>query len=150
MTDRQPLTLGLAHSLHRASQYVDDLFADAAARYGITARQLTVLEIIAQLDKPSQNDLCVRSGIDRSTIADMVLRLVTKGYVARRRSRTDARRYVLQLTEAGREVLDGALPIAREVEARVAAALPGEQRTQLTEGLHCIVRSLQTRDASSP
>lgn len=132
------LSFQLGHDLHRASQLADDIFAVAAANIDLTARQLTVLEIIAQVDRPSQTDICMRSGIDRSTVADMVLRLVRKRLVERRRSRTDARRYALQLTEAGRAILEIARPIARDVDARLAADLPSGNTGQFVLDLKCI------------
>ncbi|MEZ5899160.1 MAG: MarR family winged helix-turn-helix transcriptional regulator [Hyphomicrobium sp.] len=130
---------GLAHSLHRASQYMDDLFAAASAGQDLTARQLVVLEIVAREDRPSQTNICERSGIDRSTIADMVRRLVKKGYLARRRSRADARRYAVQLTDEGRQVLERALPIAHDVELKIAQRLPEKQRQQFIAALRCLL-----------
>lgn len=116
-------SFALGHNLHRASQQADDNFAAAASGIDLTARQLTVLEIISQVDRPSQMDICIHSGIDRSTVADMVLRLLKKGYIERRRSRSDARRYALQLSDAGRLVMEKAQPIAHDVEARMVSGL---------------------------
>ena len=118
------LTFGLGHSLHRASQYMDDLFATASGDHDLTARQLIILEIVARSDKPSQTEICQLSGIDRSTIADMVRRLVKKGYLVRPRSRTDARR-VMRCNSRMKDARprECALPIARDVEARVLAML---------------------------
>jgi len=130
---------GLAHSLHRASQYMDDLFAAATAGQDLTARQLVVLEIVAREDRPSQTTICARSGIDRSTIADMVRRLVRKGYLARRRSRADARRYAVQLTDEGRKALERALPIARSLETEIASRLPEKQRQHFFTALQRIL-----------
>ncbi|HMN38899.1 MAG TPA: winged helix DNA-binding protein [Hyphomicrobium sp.] len=130
---------GLAHCLHRVSQHMDDLFAAATAGQDLTARQLVVLEIVAREDRPSQTTICARSGIDRSTIADMVRRLVKKGYLARRRSRADARRYAVQLTDEGRKVLERALPIAHDVERQVASRLPEKQRQHFISALRSIL-----------
>lgn len=132
------LTYSLGHCLHRASQQADDAFAAASGGLDLTARQLTVLEIIEQVDRPSQMDICSYSGIDRSTVADMVLRLIKKGFIERRRSRSDARRYALQLTEPGHQVLQSARPIAREVEARIAAGLPSKDLAQLVADLKAV------------
>lgn len=137
------LTFGLGHCLHRASQQADDVFAARASHIELTARQLTVLEIVSQVERPSQMDICLHSGIDRSTVADMVLRLMKKGYVERRRSRSDARRYALQLTDEGRRVLDVARPIAREVELSVAQALPSFDLAQFLVDLKGVTQALR-------
>jgi DNA-binding MarR family transcriptional regulator len=86
-------------------------------------------------------DICELAGIDRSTIADMVLRLINKGYVLRERSRSDARRYELQLTNEGRTVLEVAGPIARRVEAQVLSALPVDCIAPFRAGLDGIMRA---------
>lgn len=136
---------GLTHSLHRASQFADDLFAEAIEDKQLTARQLVVLEIVASEAKLSQTDICAKSGIDRSTMADMVGRLVRKGYLMRRRSRIDTRRYAVQLTEKGRDALERALPHARDVEERVAAALSPKQRQQFVSALQRILEASGAR-----
>lgn len=138
---RLELSFEIGHTLHRAGQLTDDLFSAAAEGIDITARQLTVLEIIAQSQGPSQMDICALAGIDRSTIADMVLRLMNKGYVERQRSRSDARRYMLQLTADGHKVLDAARPIALQVQSQILASVPPESIAAFREALHAIVNA---------
>lgn len=53
-------------------------------------------------------------------MADLVRRLVKKGLVARRKARVDARRYMLELTPAGKEVTIRAQLIAQNVETHIA------------------------------
>lgn len=138
---RLELSFEIGHSLHRAGQMTDDLFSAAAGGIDITARQLTVLEIIGQSHGPSQMDICSLTGIDRSTIADMVLRLINKGYVERQRSCSDARRYMLQLTAAGRQVLETAQPIARRVQSEILASVPQDCIAPLRWALEGIVNA---------
>ena len=52
-------------------------------------------------ETPSQADIVALTLIDRSTMAELVRRMVRKGFVARVRSRVDARRWQLRLTPAG-------------------------------------------------
>jgi len=79
------------HLLHRAGQLAEDLFARSIGDIGLTARQFVVLSVVETLDDPSQTALCEISGIDRSTLADIVRRLVARGLLSRRRTRQDAR-----------------------------------------------------------
>ena len=69
----------------------------------------------------------------------MVRRLVKKGYLGRRRSRVDARRYAVQLTEEGRKALERALPIARNLETESASRLPEKQRQHFFTALQRIL-----------
>ncbi|MEQ1714992.1 MAG: MarR family winged helix-turn-helix transcriptional regulator [Hyphomicrobium sp.] len=140
---------GLTHSLHRASQFADDLFAEAVDDKTLTARQLVVLEIVGRQAKLSQTEICAQSGIDRSTMADMIGRMVRKGYVMRRRSRADSRRYAVQLTEKGREAMEKALPHARNVEERVAGVLTAKQRQLFFAALQRILDASEARGLRS-
>jgi len=110
----------------------------ATAKLDITSQQAAVLEAIQNLDGPSQVNLVDLTGIDRSTMADIVRRLVNKGYVARVRSRQDARAYVLTLTVTGKQVTLRASEIASRVESRIANTCPA------AKGLHKSLQSLVT------
>lgn len=122
------------HLLHRAGQHAEDLFARSIGDLGITARQFVVLSVVDGLEDPSQTSLCEISGIDRSTLADIVRRLVSRGLLSRRRTRQDARMYAVRITPEGKTVLDKAIPIARQVDAVLLEALTPEQREEF-EGL---------------
>ncbi|HRN83779.1 MAG TPA: helix-turn-helix domain-containing protein, partial [Hyphomicrobium sp.] len=89
------------HLLHRAGQCADELFALRVGEAGLTPRQFAVMTAIANSEEPSQTTLVERTGIDRSTMADIVRRLTARGLVQRRRTRRDARRYAVRLTDKG-------------------------------------------------
>jgi len=102
--------------LKRAAQLSADLFADQLGKTGLTQRQYTVLETVLSNEGASQTDLVRTTGIDRSTLADLVNRLETQGYVRRERSPTDARVNFVFLTPLGRETVIKAKPIAAVVD----------------------------------
>jgi DNA-binding MarR family transcriptional regulator len=133
------------HLLHRAGQLADEAFLSALGRDGITARQFIVLDIVAREDNPSQTTICELSGIDRSTLADIVRRLVSRGLLARKRTREDARRYAVRITDAGQKVLDAAMGVARDVEDNVLSVLPSSQRADFQNALRLMVEKLQVR-----
>jgi DNA-binding MarR family transcriptional regulator len=65
---------------------MEDLFHVATSGLDITPRQFLLLKHIAKREGLSQTDLVKCTGIDRSTMADIVRRLVKKRYVQRRRT----------------------------------------------------------------
>jgi len=79
--------------LHRAAQCADCIFSEEIAGTDLTPRQYTVLAVIADEEGLSQTELVMRTGIDRSTVADMIKRLVRRGWLHRRRMSSDARTY---------------------------------------------------------
>ena len=70
------------------------------------------------------------TGIDRSTLAVLVKRLVTAGYVRRRRSKTDARAYVVRLTDNGRKVLDANRGEAARTDEHLFAPIAASHRAR--------------------
>ena len=114
--------------LHRAGQLAEDIFSRSIGDLGITARQYVVLSVVDGLEDPSQTTLCEISGIDRSTLADIVRRLVSRGLLTRRRTRNDARMYAVRITPEGKRILEKASPIALKVDAAVLEGLTISER----------------------
>lgn len=129
------------HLLHRAGQCAGELFSAEIAEGGLTPRQYAVLLVVSQEEGLSQTALVGRTGIDRSTLADIVRRMLRKGLLSRRRTRADARIYSVRLTDKGREALQAARPAAEQAEARLLGALDPERRHAFLDTLDQIVRS---------
>lgn len=130
------------HLLHRAGQCADELFAINIGGSDLTPRQFAVLKAIAGSDEPSQTDLVEKTGIDRSTMADIIRRLVGRSLVQRRRTRRDARMYAVKLTEKGRNALDVAEPAVKSTDERILSTLPVAQREPFLKALSRIVESI--------
>ena len=134
--DHSPL-----HLLHRASQRVDELFYAATHELDITPRQFLVLANIEKRGGLSQATLVERTGIDRSTMADVIRRLLVKGCVQRRRKRKDARTYSVTLTAKGRAIMEQVKPIANEVNGSLLKCLSQHDARQLLRSLEHIVQT---------
>lgn len=147
---RTPLDTSVLHLLHRAGQVADDLFAKEIADDALTPRQFAVLAVLAQKQTASQTDIVAATGIDRSTLADIVRRLVERGLVARKRSRLDARAYDVRLTASGQAALKAAQPAVDRIEERMLRLLPAAKRADFVEALGQLVRSLRDREAEAP
>jgi DNA-binding MarR family transcriptional regulator len=135
------VTNSTIHLLHRAGQRAEEMFSKALQDQTLTIRQFIVLSIVEGQENLSQNLICEKTGIDRSTMADIVKRLVTRGWLNRRRSRRDARMYAIRLTEAGRKELDRATPIAQSVDQALVWNLSSKQRQDLNAGLKHITET---------
>jgi MarR family transcriptional regulator, temperature-dependent positive regulator of motility len=129
--------------LHRAGQCAEELFYAEIEDRDLTPRQLAVLRTVARTDGLSQTGLVTRTGIDRSTLADIVRRMQRKGLLQRRRTKEDARVYAVRLTEEGRRALRAAEPVANRVDARILEALPMRRRGQFINALMAIVTAFE-------
>jgi DNA-binding MarR family transcriptional regulator len=136
------------HLLHRAGQCADEMFAGSMGEAGLTPRQFAVMSAIAESEEPSQTTLVERTGIDRSTMADIVRRLTSRGLVQRRRTRRDARRYAVRLTDKGEGALRLAEPAARSTDERILAALAPTQRDAFLRSLSRIVTAVEPEGTS--
>jgi DNA-binding MarR family transcriptional regulator len=125
---RDGLSGSVTHLLHRALQLALDFHAEAGGEAGLTQRQFTVLSAAAAADGLTQNDLVRATGIDRSTLADLVARLLAKGLLQRERSATDARANSVRLSDAGREALGAGAGAAADADERLLALLSPKKR----------------------
>jgi DNA-binding MarR family transcriptional regulator len=125
----------VTHLLHRALQKALDYHSEAAGPGAITQRQYTVLAAAAARDGLTQNDLVRATGIDRSTLADLVARMLAKGLLVRERSATDARANSVRLSDAGRTALAaGAMP-ASAADDRLLISLSAKKRDSFLKAL---------------
>ncbi len=133
------------HLLHRAGQHAEEMFARATGDLGITARQFVVLAAIDGLERPSQTALCETSGIDRSTLADIVRRLEMRGLIHRERTKTDARMYAVSVTDEGRALLMRAAPVAIAVERELLAQFSTAEQ----DNFKSLLRRVMTQELPS-
>ncbi len=130
------------HLLHRAGQCAGEIFQGEMSDAGLTPRQFAVLLTVANNEGLSQTNLVERTGVDRSTLADIIRRMIKKGLVQRRRTKEDARAYAVRLTDEGNRVLRAADPVARKVDEKVLSVLTSQERERFLQDLNKIVRSL--------
>jgi DNA-binding MarR family transcriptional regulator len=130
------------HMLHRAGQCAGEVFHGEMQDGDLTPRQYAVLLTVAANEGISQTGLVERTGVDRSTLADIVRRMLKKGLLQRRRTKEDARAYAVKLTEDGRRMLKTADPVTDRVDARILEAIPAKQREQFMDNLGLIVEAL--------
>jgi MarR family transcriptional regulator, temperature-dependent positive regulator of motility len=132
--DQSPL-----HLLHRVRQCASDLFQTEMAGLNLTARQYVVLVAAADKDGSSQQDIIDSTGIDRSTVSQVVQIMIRKGYLKRRRTREDARAYAVTLTPYGRDVLKASEPIVGRIDEALVAVLPAARASVFVDSLRTIV-----------
>uniref|UniRef100_B0T532 Transcriptional regulator, MarR family n=1 Tax=Caulobacter sp. (strain K31) TaxID=366602 RepID=B0T532_CAUSK len=122
-----------SHLLHRVLQLALDIYAEESGTGGVTQRQFAVLAAVAENEGVTQTGLVRATGIDRSTLADMVARMIAKGHLERHRSDLDARANTVSLTPAGAAVLEESRPKVAMADARILALLKPSKREGFLE-----------------
>lgn len=137
-----------SHLLHRAQQIAANKSASALAAAGITLRQFSVLAALSGNDGVSQSDLVNATGIDRSTLADMVARMEKAGLIKRVASKTDKRAKVVSLMAKGKKAYEKALPAVEKADAAIFEALPKTKQATLVSGLKDMVAEADKAEAA--
>lgn len=130
------------HLLHRAGQCAGDIFSEEMGMEDLTPRQFVVLQTVSENEGLSQAGLVDRTGIDRSTMADIIRRMLKKGLLKRQRAKNDNRAYALKLTEQGWQSLKAAEPAAIDADKRILSALPPARREDFLNALNLIVAQM--------
>lgn len=144
-----PLDTSALHLLHRAGQCAEVLFSNETVKADLTPRQFAVLVCVGQNPDVSQTGLVEQTGVDRSTLADVVRRLVKKGLLQRKRTKRDARMYAVRLTAKGQSILGSVKPVATKVDQRILSVLKSDQRGTFIESLGEIVRAMSRTAAAA-
>ena len=136
---KNPLDNSATHLLHRAGQRAADIFAEEAKKGGLTPRQYAVLTAVSLEEGLPQAELVARTGIDRSTLADIVARLLGRGLIQRRRAKEDGRAYAIKLSAKGTRALSKAQPAAKAADAQLLAGMSATKRNEFLQTLSRIV-----------
>ncbi|MBB5660320.1 MarR family winged helix-turn-helix transcriptional regulator [Brevundimonas halotolerans] len=122
-----------SHLIHRALQLALDIYSRELGSDGLTQRQFAVLEAVSLRSGLTQTDLVKATGIDRSTLADLVARMAQRGLLSRERSTLDARAMAVRLTPEGEAALADARPRVVEADRQIMALLPKGRRESFLE-----------------
>lgn len=129
-TEQERLALDAFIKLSRCMNAVQGkLLPSLQKDFGLTESQIAILEALLHLGPLTQGELCrkiLRSGSNVTTVIDNLER---DGLVRRERGEDDRRVQVVHLTDAGRSLLDRALPAHVErITALMNRLDPDEQQ----------------------
>jgi DNA-binding MarR family transcriptional regulator len=126
----------LKHAQLRLAEHAEP----ALAPFGLGARELAVLAVLAAGRPLSQLEAARRLGVDRTTMVALVDALEGKGLVERRRSEEDRRRNVVELTERGVRVRADAEKAREAAERQFLAPLGEKDAARLVKALRTLVK----------
>jgi DNA-binding MarR family transcriptional regulator len=122
--------------LRRCHQISVSIFRDSCAELDLTPAQFGVLYAVEQNSGVEQIGVAKMLGLDRSTTANVVDRLISRDLARREGHVRDRRRCSLTLTRKGRELLARARAIAADAQARLLQPLSLADRSRLLSLLH--------------
>ncbi len=130
--DNYDLHGAVGHLLRRSQQRAVDLFVEEVGEDGPTPRQFAVLLSVHQNPGISQTDLVRMTGVDRSTLTEILRRLGRRGLIRRERQAGDRRTNALHLTVEGLTAMESAIDAVERAQERILAPIPaGERRAAM-------------------
>ena len=125
-------------------------FAAAALRAGgVDPEEYSFLSFVGTLQPVTRTVLSKATGLRRTTVRDVVGRLMERGHVVEQPNPHDGRSTWLVLTPAGQEIFDRGLPLFHEVLAALDGALDGTLREH-EDAVRRVRLALQELGARAP
>jgi len=131
--------------LSRALQVAADEFAQCG--HAVNLRQFYVLAAIEANRGANQNDLVEITGVDRSTLADMLKKFAHLGLIGKAPSPTDARANLVELTPLGARLREKAQSDADKADRAIIELLSDKQGERLQKLLERLNERIDRRDA---
>jgi MarR family transcriptional regulator, temperature-dependent positive regulator of motility len=137
----------MAHPGHllRRSVQVMNLLWDEEVSHTITSPQFATLNALYSEPNLDQRTLGQRVSLDRSTMAEVVSRLSTRGLIRTERDPRDGRRKTIALTAKGLQAVQQLIPRTHAMTARLVGPLDNRQRSELLQLLTAVVRANERR-----
>lgn len=126
------------HLLRRNHQRSYEIFTRVVGDE-VTRQQMAMLIALAKRSGASQRDLVEATGIDKSTLKEMLGRMVTKGWVSRSKDPNDSRAWTMRVTAAGEAVIAGKLDAVEAAQEEIVAPLPDQYRAVFLQSLRILV-----------
>lgn len=127
----------------RCTQNTSAVFEQACGDLDLTARQYDYLFVLNQLREVGQTEIAEMLGLDWSTNTLVLKILERKGWIEREASKTDSRRRLVKISEAGQEIYRRAEIAARNAQAAVWAALDTQEREFLLDVLSKVIHGTE-------
>jgi DNA-binding MarR family transcriptional regulator len=133
-----------SHLIRRCQQFYGDLYAREVGSRELTKQQFILLCALEQHDGANQTTLVEITGIDRSTLAEMVRRMLDKGLLSRERTEEDQRANAVAISLSGRKALRAARNAADRAERALLDALPATERQKFVKSLSQIASAAES------
>lgn len=125
---RSPLLLRAGFLIRRLHQLHSALFLEETRRFGITPVQYSLLTTLATRGEIDQNSVALEIGLERTSVAEVIPRLMKRGLLERRRSPEDRRAKLVKLTRQGAGLVRQMSPAVARAHRRTIDQLGSAER----------------------
>lgn len=119
--------------IQHIARFYEDAFARVAKRHGMASGDVSVLLALRRAaGRLTPTELFRELSVTAGAISKRVDRLAALGFVSRHADDTDGRSIKIELTPAGRRIIDAEIVFADDFAFRAPNELPPGERDQLT------------------
>jgi DNA-binding MarR family transcriptional regulator len=127
MAETEPLVRGtIVNELALAARYGLELANRELRAAGVDPDEYGPLSFVGVMQPVTRTLLAQEMGLRRTTLRDLVSRLIERGHVREDPNPRDGRSTLLTLTPAGQEIFDRGIPVFQRVLREIDAALGGQ------------------------
>lgn len=137
------LTVCAHANLRKAMRVASQAYDAALKPCGLKATQFTLLAVLSGREEVPLTRLADTLVMDRTTLTRNLQPLIRKGWISIGREE-DERVRLVSLTVAGRAVVTEAIPLWREAQRRVTAAMGEARVAGMIDDLSALVEAVQT------
>lgn len=134
--DRNNIRLAnfMPYQLSIASNAVSDLIArEYRSRFGLKIPEWRVMAMLGEVGEATQRELVATTRMDKVAVNRATKALADRDLIARVPNANDGRSHHLALTDKGAALRGEIMPLALEMEGRVASVLSDDDKTQLAD-----------------
>lgn len=136
-------------ALRKIIQAIDLNSRQLVKRVGLTGPQLVILKSIFTAGRVSAGDVAKRVSLSQGTVTGILERMENRGLVMRQRGRQDKRRVMVQVTEAGKILLENAPPVMQENFLKKFNKIDPWEQTMILSALQRLVSMMDAREISA-
>ena len=112
-------------------------------RIELTKEQLRVIFLLYHKGQSSPGEIALAFGVPKANVTSVIDRLVNKGLVSRHENPGDRRRYLLSLTDEGKNRVVRLREIKIATITQVLKRMPDDALDSLVEGLGALTKALE-------
>ncbi|HEY0984526.1 MarR family winged helix-turn-helix transcriptional regulator [Schlesneria sp. T3-172] len=132
----------VAGRLRLLNRVVTNTYDDAMRPLGLKLTQFIILAVTARLGVARPSDVCKSLELDASTLSRTVERMVAKGWLEIMPDE-DGRSHPFRLTEAGKRLMQQAIPAWEQAQTQAKTIL-GDEGLKLLDGAIHRIKSLNS------
>ncbi len=134
----------LGFIINRTAVAVKKEFTRRLKAFDLTPEQWSILNRLGEQDKLTQKDLAERTYKDQPNTARILDKLEKKELIRRVDNPEDRRAFLIHLTDRGKEVREGIIPITLQLNVDASAGFEKEETRQLINLLNRVYDNLNS------